>query len=206
MDPLRSERLVYTAFDNDQHDEFMWTVHNDAVSWTNSCAQIQRPMDRKMHSRIITWRKNQLLFVIINIAGTGDKPDEKTLTPIGQLVLDTDDATMAQHRDCTLSIGLHRDYQRKGYGSEAIRWALGWAFGYANMHRVGLDVYEWNSAAVAAYEKVGFREEGRRRESLFLRGRYWDKILMGVLASEWRQEQHGRSADGNADPGLTMSR
>lgn len=195
MDPLRSEFLVYTAFDADQHEEFLWAVHNDVVSWTKSCAQIQRPMDRKMHNGIMNWRKNQLLFVIINIA-SGDGPVE-TLTPIGQLVLDTDDGTMAQHRDCTLSIGLHKDYQRKGYGSEAIRWALSWAFGYANMHRVGLEVYEWNSGAIATYEKVGFREEGRRRESLFLRGRYWDKILMGVLASEWQQEKDERGTAAN---------
>lgn len=205
MNPLRSERLVYTAFDADQHEELMWAVHNDVISWTNSCAQIQRPMDRKMHSGILKWRQNQLLFVIINIAKGGAEQAE-SLTPIGQLVLDTEDGTMVQHRDCTLSIGLHKDHQRKGYGSEAIRWALGWAFGYANMHRVGLEVYEWNAGAVAAYEKVGFREEGRRRESLFLRGRYWDKILMGVLASEWQQEKHPGSAGAHVEPGLTTSR
>ncbi|CEJ93225.1 hypothetical protein VHEMI08833 [[Torrubiella] hemipterigena] len=185
MDPLRSERLVYTAYDAALHEELQWTMHNDVVSWTNACAQIQRPMDRKLHNGILSWRSNQLLFAIINIAA-----DDNTLTPIGQVVLDADDPkTMAQHRDCTLSIGIHKDFRRRGYGSEAISWALGWAFDYANMHRVGLEVYEWNEAAIGAYVKVGFQEEGRRRESIFLRGRYWDKILMGVLASEWPDQQ-----------------
>lgn len=55
------------------------------------------------------------------------------------------------------------------YGSEAICWALDWAFSYANMHRIGLDVYEWNPAAMEAYGKVGFCKEGRRRESLVAR-------------------------------------
>lgn len=191
MDPLRSQRLVYTVFDSDQYDEFMWAMNSDVVSWKNACAQIQRPMDRKMHNGMINWRLKQLLFVIINIVETTGDELVETLTPIGQLVLNVQDETMVQHRDCTLIIGIDKGYQRKGYGSEAIQWVLGWAFDYANMHRVGLEVYEWNVGAAAAYEKVGFHEEGRRRESLFLRGRYWDNILMGVLASEWREKQGG---------------
>lgn len=71
-----------------------------------------------------------------------------------------------------LSIGLHKDYQRKGYDSEAIRWVFVWASCYINMHRVELEVYERNGIAVAAYEKLGFHEEERLRQSILLRGRY----------------------------------
>lgn len=193
MNPHISKRLVYTAFNSAQHDELMWALHNDPISWTNACAQIQRPMDRGFHDRILRNKSSQLLFVIINtVADSQDKQDASDqvpnhkLIPIGDLCLSASDPTSAQHCETTLSIGIHKDYQRQGYGSEAINWALDWAFNYANMHRVGLSVYGWNTAALEMYLKVGFREEGRKRESLFLRGRYWDEILMSVLVQEWK--------------------
>lgn len=35
------------------------------------------------------------------------------------------------------------------------------------------------------YERAGFREEGRRREVVFLDGAWHDEIVMGLLRSEW---------------------
>lgn len=196
MDPLRSERLVYTAFDPEQHGDFMWAMHNDPVSWTNACAQIQRPMDRGFHSGVLKYKSSQLLFVIINTVAASDVDGVQNaagqatpagkLNPIGHVVLSSSDETTAQHCDTTLSICIHKDYQRRGYGTEAINWALDWAFNYANKHRVGLSVYGWNVAALEMYRKAGFREEGRKRESLFFRGTYWDEIMMSILVQEWK--------------------
>ncbi|KAJ6781783.1 hypothetical protein PWT90_08506 [Aphanocladium album] len=194
MNPHVSERLVYTTFDSEQHGEFLWTMHNDPVSWTNACAQIQRPMDRDFHAGVLAHKRRQLLFVIIYAVASSsqdepqadDQAPNRKLIPVGHLVLEASDSTTAQHRDTTLSIGIHKDHRRKGYGFEAINWALDWAFNYANMHRVDLSVYGWNEPALALYLKVGFREEGRKREKLFLRGKYWDEILMSVLVHEWR--------------------
>ncbi len=120
MDPHRSKRLVYTTFNAEQHDELMWVIHNDPVSWTNACAQIQRPMDRTFHTDILRHKSCQLLFVIINTAASdlekqhtsGQAPTNK-LNPIGQLVLAASDSTMVQHCETTLSIGIHKDYQRQ---------------------------------------------------------------------------------------------
>ena len=39
--------------------------------------------------------------------------------------------------------------------------------------------------AIRAYEKAGFRIEGRLREAILRDGRYFDEVQMGVLASEW---------------------
>ena len=53
-----------------------------------------------------------------------------------------------------------------------------------NLQRVGLAVYETNARAVRAYEKVGFKEEGRRRRAHFIGGRHIDVIVMGLLAED----------------------
>lgn len=196
MNPHRSKRLVYTAFDAEKHDAFFFAMHDDPVSWTNACSQIQRPMTRTFHDGILRSHSQQLLFVVVNrvVAGGGAqeeqgaaaKPAPETLEPVGKLVLEAPDPTSAQHDNTELSVGIHRDFQGQGYGAEALGWVLDWAFNYANMHRVGLTVYEWNEGAYALYKKVGFREEGRKREALYRTGRRWDEISMSVLVHEWR--------------------
>jgi len=45
-----------------------------------------------------------------------------------------------------------------------------------------------------AYEKAGFRIEGRLREAILRDGRYWDEIQMGVLAEEWLDARYGHPA------------
>ncbi|MET8384750.1 GNAT family protein [Streptosporangium canum] len=43
-----------------------------------------------------------------------------------------------------------------------------------------------NVAAVQAYRKVGFVEEGRRREAFRTGGKRYDYLMMGLLSSELR--------------------
>lgn len=73
----------------------------------------------------------------------------------------------------------------RGYGTEATRLLLDYAFTALGMHSAMLNVYEFNPAARRSYEKVGFREVGRRRESRWFNGRFWDEIHMDILASEF---------------------
>ena len=85
-----------------------------------------------------------------------------------------------------VGIGLgEREYWGKGYGTDAMRLALRYAFMELNLHRVTLGVFEYNPRAIRSYEKAGFREEGRRRQALLRSGRRWDEIEMGILREEW---------------------
>jgi RimJ/RimL family protein N-acetyltransferase len=72
----------------------------------------------------------------------------------------------------------------KGYGTEAIRMVLSRAFGELQLHRVSLEVFEYNERAIAAYRKCGFVEEGRMRDALRWDGRWYDALLMSVLSTD----------------------
>ena len=86
------------------------------------------------------------------------------------------------HGDAYLAIGIgERDLWGKGYGTDAMRETLRFAFEELNLHRVTLTVFEYNPRAIRTYEKVGFREEGRLRQHLNREGRRWDMIYMGIL-------------------------
>jgi RimJ/RimL family protein N-acetyltransferase len=91
-----------------------------------------------------------------------------------------------RHRHAELGIVLgEKAYWGKGYGSDAICTLLRFAFQEMNLHRVYLRVYEDNARGIRAYEKCGFRHEGRLREANYRRGRYYDELLMGVLDHEY---------------------
>ncbi|HUG86636.1 MAG TPA: GNAT family protein [Euzebya sp.] len=74
----------------------------------------------------------------------------------------------------------------KGYGTEAVRLLLGFAFDDMNLHRVHLGVFAFNNRAIACYERVGFVREGTHRQYLQRNGRRHDMHLYGILADEWR--------------------
>jgi diamine N-acetyltransferase len=77
------------------------------------------------------------------------------------------------------------DARGRGYGTEAMRLLLDYAFTVLDLHSVMLTVFEYNGAGRRCYERVGFREMGRRRQSCWYNGRFWDEIHMDILASEF---------------------
>jgi RimJ/RimL family protein N-acetyltransferase len=92
------------------------------------------------------------------------------------------------HRNRTALFGItigEPDARGKGYGTEATRLMLDFAFTVQGLHNVMLVVHEYNPAGINAYTNAGFKEFGRRRESQFMGGRYWDVIYMECLATEW---------------------
>jgi RimJ/RimL family protein N-acetyltransferase len=92
------------------------------------------------------------------------------------------------HRNRTAEFGIvigEEDCRGKGYGTEATRLVLDYAFTALGLHSVLLRVHEYNLAGQRAYHKAGFREIGRRRQSYWMGGRLWDVIYMDCLASDF---------------------
>jgi RimJ/RimL family protein N-acetyltransferase len=83
----------------------------------------------------------------------------------------------------------------RGLGTEAARLLLGYAFDVVGLHRVGLEVYDFNPRARHVYEKVGFVHEGTRRDALRFDGGWVDAHVMSILAAEWARHR-GRPSGG----------
>src|SRR5579884_950726 len=104
-----------------------------------------------------------------------------TLRPIGNTsLIDVD------FRDRTAEFGIligESDERGKGYGTETARLMLDYAFTALGLHNVMLRCYDFNEAGKRAYQKAGFREFGRRHESRFMGGRFWDELYMQALST-----------------------
>jgi RimJ/RimL family protein N-acetyltransferase len=71
-------------------------------------------------------------------------------------------------------------WRGRGVGSALLRSGIEWARG-AGAHKVALQVWPHNAAAVALYEKFGFQREGLLRRHYRRRnGELWDAIVMGL--------------------------
>lgn len=86
--------------------------------------------------------------------------------------------------DLSVILGPPED-RDQGYGADAIRTILDYAFGELGLHRIGLSVFEFNEPAIAAYEKLGFRKEGRLRQAVKRDDVFHDTVLMSMLDVEW---------------------
>jgi len=74
-----------------------------------------------------------------------------------------------------------KNYWNKGYGTDATKTIVKFAFEEMNLARVYLRVYDDNPRAIRVYEKAGFEREGVLRKHIFRKGRYSDVIIMGIL-------------------------
>jgi len=153
--------------------------------WLNDFDML-RLIDRRFRPHSAEWinhwyerhsngTQDSLIFTII--ANDGGRP-------VGNIALQDLDM---RNRSAELGVYIGDANSRgKGYGAEATTLVVNFAFKVLGLQNVMLRVYEYNEAAIRVYEKVGFREFGRRTQCQFMDGRFWDVVLMERVAPDAR--------------------
>mgnify|MGYP000963964062 CR=1 FL=1 len=77
----------------------------------------------------------------------------------------------------------------KGYGTEALKLLINYAFGILSLERLELEVYDENKRAARCYEKAGFMFEGTRRRAAMVNGKFTDVHMMSVIKSDWENRK-----------------
>lgn len=92
------------------------------------------------------------------------------------------------HRNAGLSIFIFdKTNHHHGYGTDALKLLLEYAFDYLNLHRIYCKTSSNYHEAIKIYQKLGFYEEGILREHEYNNGKYVDKIIMGLIANDFRK-------------------
>jgi ribosomal protein S18 acetylase RimI-like enzyme len=130
---------------------------------------------------------------------------EKALTRLGMVMLFNDGGGRGnQNRRAELGVFFARTVRGRGYGTEAIDWLLDRAFMDLNMHKIFLHAYEFNTRALKCYRRIGFREDGRLRDSIWFERRYWDIFNMSVLEDEWEAMRGYKSTKNGKTNGVSI--
>jgi RimJ/RimL family protein N-acetyltransferase len=94
---------------------------------------------------------------------------------VGQLAL-----VLARYGVADLGMLVAAGWRQRGVGSALLLAGIDWAR-QAGAHKIGLQVWPHNRAAIALYERFGFQHEGRLRRHYRRRsGELWDAIVMGL--------------------------
>ncbi|KAF8966657.1 acyl-CoA N-acyltransferase [Flammula alnicola] len=115
-----------------------------------------------------------VLFVVVE--------DKETSETMGFMRVNI---TTPRDLDGDLGMALAEKWWGKGYGIEIVEWLMGYSFKVLGLRRLSLFVFSSNSRAISQYEKVGFRQEGRKREALWKEGQWVDNVWMGLLSTEY---------------------
>jgi RimJ/RimL family protein N-acetyltransferase len=180
---LEGTHIRFGPIDNEKDPEIeaRWTHETDFMRMMDTAPA--RPMSaalvKKQYEKLekqLDEDKNQYYFTI------RAKEDDRL---IGKAVIQWIEWANG-HGFIRLGIGAAEDRGR-GYGSQALKMLLRFAFSELNLFRLSAIVPEYNSAAIRLLKKQGFIEEVRRRQSLERDGRRWDLLVFGLLADEWRE-------------------
>ena len=191
--PLFEGQLIYLASINPEKDaelESRWT--HDAEYQRMLGTDLVRPLSpaqiRKIYTEIekeMDEKGNQFYFTIrrlphvMNAGSSGNGAGDL----LGFIRLDRIEWSQGVG---SVSLGIGESIERgKGYGSDALRLLLRYAFGELNLFRLAAVVPEYNQAALRLFEKAGFKVEARQREALHRAGSRWDKNRFGLLREEW---------------------
>lgn len=170
---LQGEKVLLRAFRPDDLDT-LTAFQNDLETELLGGGDPPRPTTREHMAQLwerLSNDRSGASFVI--------EADGKVIGNLGLFNANVEARTM----ELGITIG-DKDYWGRGYGGEAVRLAVGYAFRMRNVRKVHLTVLATNARALAAYTKAGFVEEGRLREHAWSGGGYVDLVQMAVFRSD----------------------
>lgn len=153
-----------------------WFNTPDVRYWLHASERPDATLETITQRFVTNWDAEASIFWIIETL------DEK---PIGNLrLLDID----PHHRRCELAISVGDvDHLGRGYGTDAIRRSLAFAFGDLGLRRVDLLTDADNERGLRCYEKCGFVREGLLRKRRLRFGQPVDMVMMSVLREDWME-------------------
>jgi diamine N-acetyltransferase len=87
-----------------------------------------------------------------------------------------------RNRKCEMGrVFVQEDARKDGVGFESCALLLKYAFKHLNMHKVCLEVFADNAAAVTLYEKLGFVKVGTMKRHIYKAGVFKDVIVMEII-------------------------
>lgn len=170
---MTGDVVLRAAQDGDE--DVLFRALTELESWEQRSSSLPRPVTREEFRARQSERAadDSGAEFVIEAAGR----------PVGRCVLFGVDP-LARHAE--VGISLVDESRGQGFGTAAMRRLVEFGFERWNLHRLHLGVIASNEAARASYRKVGFVEEGRLREHVWIRGRWDDEIRMGLLRADWR--------------------
>lgn len=96
------------------------------------------------------------------------------------------------YKNGTLSVGIrvYRPFRKRGYGEEAFRIVLRYAFLERRLQKCNSGSVSINEPSIKLHKRIGFKEEGLRKRCFYMNGRYYDDFLLGLTKEEFEENEN----------------
>lgn len=166
--------ITLKKFSMDRQDEYYDKINHSSEScnkYTGGEISFSKKQIQAYLERIINDDSRVDFFIML---------DDKI---IGEVVLNE----MDDYNASNIRIAIFDEkHHNKGYGSFAMKKAMAYGFNELNLHRIELSVYDFNHRGIKVYKRLGFVEEGIKRESYKDKNGYHNEITMSILKKEFR--------------------
>jgi RimJ/RimL family protein N-acetyltransferase len=92
----------------------------------------------------------------------------------------------AHNRLGHIGISLRPGFRGRGLGTDVVKVLCWYGFAARGMHRLQIETLADNTAMLRAASQAGFVPEGTLRRSAWVNGDFVDEVILGLLATEWR--------------------
>jgi len=180
---FKTKRLLLRAYDAELDDPFLLWTWNDVELQRATRTDYNIALGHDFIETIHGWVKKSISWVtLVEIADPNAMESGRI---VGVCFVWFDGSP--KNRDVSLAVTIAHPFWDKGYGSEAVLWMRDHVFRDLGMHRLSLAVFGDNARAIKVYERAGLIEEGRRKEAIWMNGKWEDNVLMGMTESRWRE-------------------
>lgn len=87
-------------------------------------------------------------------------------------------------QSCFIGYSLDKEYNGRGYMTEAVKLAVQFAFANLKLHRIEAGVMPHNIGSIKVLEKAGFHKEGIARKNVHINGRWEDHQVLAIIAED----------------------
>jgi RimJ/RimL family protein N-acetyltransferase len=159
---------------------------NDAEKFTEWLNDMEIITNLQLYNTVINTENEKIFLNDLSKEHNYSIIDMETDELIGNCgFIDIDN--LNQTAEVGIFIG-NKNYWNKGYGTEALSLLMDYGFKALNLHNILIRVYDYNKRAKKCYEKTGFKEIGKRRESLQRNLERHNIIYMDILSNEFYKE------------------
>lgn len=89
------------------------------------------------------------------------------------------------NRNLYLGADIHPKFVGLGYGYKSYVKFIPFLFDHYQLNKITLEVLATNTRAINLYHKLGFHQEGVKRQEVYRNGQYVDSIIMSLLKKEY---------------------
>jgi len=90
-----------------------------------------------------------------------------------------------ENKNIYLGADLHKNFRGKGLGYQSYIEFIPIFGKELNLHKISLEVLETNQRAIKLYERIGFVNEGIKRDEVLKDGKWVNSIIMSIIENDW---------------------